>query len=91
MTNQHDAQEKLRDTEYTCVLLDLQILAKPNRGGADKEFGCNLLKNFQQIKGPGRIPVIVMTGYSADCFDLSTELSRNGAGDFIFKPFSNSR
>jgi CheY-like chemotaxis protein len=90
VTNQHDAQEKLRDTEYTYVLLDLQIPAKPNRGGADKEFGCNLLKDIQQIKGPGRIPVIVMTGYSADCLDLSTELSRNGASDFISKPFSNS-
>jgi CheY-like chemotaxis protein len=89
VTNQHDAQEKLRDTEYTYVLLDLQIPAKPNRGGADKEFGCNLLKDIQQIKGPGRIPVIVMTGYSADCLDLSTELSRNGASDFISKPFLN--
>ncbi len=90
VTNQHDAQEKLRETEYTYVLLDLQIPAKPNRGGADKEFGCNLLKDIQQIKGPGRIPVIVMTGYSSDCLDLSIELSRNGVRDFISKPFSNN-
>ena len=89
VTNQHDAQEKLRETEYTYVLLDLQIPAKPNRGGADKEFGCNLLKDIQQIKGPGRIPVIVMTGYSSDCLDLSIELSRNGAREFISKPFLN--
>ena len=90
VTNQHDAQEKLRETEYTYILLDLQIPAKANRGGADKEFGCNLLKDIQRIKGPGRVPVIVMTGYSSDCLDLTTELSRNGASEFISKPFSNS-
>ena len=51
-TNQYDAQQMLRECEYSYVLLDLQIPAKPNRGGADKEFGCNLLKNIQRIKGP---------------------------------------
>jgi len=53
-TNQHDAQQMLQDGEYSYVLLDLQIPAKPNRGGADKEFGCNLLREIQHIKGRGR-------------------------------------
>jgi CheY-like chemotaxis protein len=88
-TNQHDAQEYLKGGDYSYVLLDLQIPAKPNRGGADKEFGCNLLRDIQQIKGRGRTPVIVMTAYSADCLDLSTELYANGASEFIAKPFSN--
>lgn len=88
-TNQHDAQQMLQDGDYSYVLLDLQIPAKPNRGGADKEFGCNLLRDIQQIKGWGRTPVIVMTAYSADCLDLSTELYANGASEFIAKPFSN--
>ena len=88
-TNQHDAQQMLQDGDYSYVLLDLQIPAKPNRGGADKEFGCNLLRDIQHIKGRGRTPVIVMTAYSADCLDLSTELYANGASEFIAKPFSN--
>lgn len=88
-TNQHDAQQMLREHEYDYVLLDLQIPAKPNRGGADKEFGCNLLQDIQRIKGRCRTPVIVMTAYSADCLDLTTELHANGASEFIAKPFSN--
>lgn len=88
-TNQHDAQQMLQDGDYSYVLLDLQIPAKPNRGGADKEFGCNLLKDIQQIKGRGRMPVIVMTAYSADCLDLTTELHAHGASESIAEPFSN--
>jgi CheY-like chemotaxis protein/biotin operon repressor len=88
-TNQHDAQQMLKAGDYSYVLLDLQIPAKPNRGGADKEFGANLLENIQQIKGRSRLPVIVMTAYSADCLDLTTELFAGGASEFIAKPFSN--
>ena len=88
-TNQHDAQQMLRQCEYDYVLLDLQIPAKPNRGGADREFGCNLLRDIQRIKGRCRTPVIVMTAYSSDCLDLTTELHANGASEFIAKPFSN--
>jgi CheY-like chemotaxis protein len=89
-TNQHDAQQMLRGGEYDYVLLDLQIPAKPNRGGADKEYGLNLLGDIQRIKGQRRLPVIVMTGYSSDCVDLTTELFANGASEFISKPFGNN-
>jgi CheY-like chemotaxis protein len=88
-TNQHDAQQMLKTDDYSYVLLDLQIPAKPNRGGADKEFGANLLENIQQIKGRSQLPVIVMTAHSADCLDLTTELFASGASEFIAKPFSN--
>jgi CheY-like chemotaxis protein len=88
-TNQLDAQRLLEQNDYSYVLLDLQIPTQPNRGGADKEFGCNLLRNIQKIKGPGRLPVIVMTGYSAECLDLSAELFAIGASEFIAKPFAN--
>ncbi len=88
-TNQHDAQLRLKQSEYDYVLLDLQIPAKPNRGGANREFGCNLLRDIQRIKGRRRTPVIVMTAYSSDCLDLSTELQANGASEFIAKPFSS--
>ena len=33
--------------------------------------------------------VIVMTAYSSDCLDLTTELHAHGASEFIAKPFSN--
>ncbi|WP_425614257.1 response regulator [Anatilimnocola sp. NA78] len=88
-TNQHDAQWLLERNLYDYVLLDLQIPAKPNRGGAHTEFGSNLLRYIQHLKGNGQLPVIVMTGYSADCLDLSTELLANGAREFIAKPFPN--
>lgn len=86
-TNQQDAREMLSQADYDYVLLDLQIPAKPNRGGAAREFGCNLLHDIQRIKGRGQIPVIVMTAYGADCLDLTTELYANGASEFIAKPF----
>ncbi len=88
-TNQHDARRMLTKNDYDYVLLDLEIPAKPNRGGADKEFGCNLLRDIQQIKGRRRTPVVVMTANSSDCLDLTTELYANGASEFIAKPFSN--
>jgi hypothetical protein len=69
------------------LLLDLQIPAKPGRAGADIQFGRNLLCDIQRIKGPGRLPVIIMTGFAADCLDMTTELHANGANEFIAKPF----
>jgi CheY-like chemotaxis protein/biotin operon repressor len=90
VTNQHDASRLLKEGEYSYVLLDLQIPAKPNRGGAEIEFGVNLLADIQRIKGPHRLPVIVMTAYSAACLDMTTELTAGGASDFIAKPFSDS-
>ncbi len=89
VTNQYDAQRRLRASDYSYVLLDLQIPAKPGGDSADKEFGCNLLQDIQQIKGRGRLPVIVMTAYSSDCVDLTTELFAAGASEFIAKPFQN--
>ncbi len=89
VTNQHDAREKLKQGDYNYVLLDLQIPAKPNRGGADKEFGFNLLKDIQRIKGPMRTPVIVMTAYTTDGLELCIDMQDNGASDFIAKPFPN--
>lgn len=86
-TNQHDARVRLEAAEYDYVLLDLQIPAKPKRGGADKEFGRNLLGDIQRIKGARRVPVIVMTAYASDCVAMMRELFADGATDFIAKPF----
>lgn len=86
-TNQQDAKELLAKTQYSFVLLDLQIPAKANRGGADKQYGINLLKDIQRLNKPSPPPVIMMTAHVADCLDISVELQRNGVRDFISKPF----
>lgn len=89
VTNQHDARQALRAERYQYVLLDLQIPAKPNRGGASMEFGVNLLRDIHDMVAPDDVPVVIMTAYSADCLDLSTELASMGASEFISKPFRN--
>ncbi|MAD80518.1 MAG: hypothetical protein CMJ50_06705 [Planctomycetaceae bacterium] len=90
VTNQFDAQEALQSGDFAYVLLDLQIPARPNRGGADKQYGINLLADIQRIKGPGQMPVIMMTAYTAECLDLTSELRAAGANEFISKPFKNN-
>ncbi len=89
--NQHDAREALRTGRFHYVLLDLQIPAKPNRGGASKEFGVNLLREIRRQRDGDELPVVIMTAYSSDCLDLTTELVANGASDFIAKPFHDKQ
>ncbi len=88
VTNQLDAQEAMRSGKFDYVLLDLQIPAKPNRGGADQQFGINLLKDIQHIKG--QTPVIMMTAHTSECLDLTGELSAGGVSKFVSKPFKNN-
>ena len=45
--------QMLQDGDYSYVLLDLQIPAKPNRGGADKEFGSTCSGIFSRSKAEG--------------------------------------
>ncbi len=91
VTNQFDARAALRTQEFRYVLLDLQIPAKPKRGGASKEFGVNLLREIRDQRDSNQLPVVIMTAYSSDCLDLTTELIANGASDFISKPFHDKR
>ena len=46
VTNQHDARQRFQEERFDYVLLDLQIPAKPNRGGASKQYGVNLLREI---------------------------------------------
>jgi CheY-like chemotaxis protein len=88
VTNQQDAREALQAEAFDYVLLDLQIPAKPNRGGADKEFGIHLLEHIDKTKGHD-LPVIMMTANTGECLDLSSELSKKGATEFVAKPFQS--
>jgi len=89
VTNQEDARAALGQDHYHYVLLDLQIPAKPNRGGASLEFGINLLREISQGGGSPRTPVIIMTAYITECLNLSTRLQSFGASEFIAKPFNS--
>ena len=87
VTNQHDARQALQADSFDYVLLDLQIPARADRGGADMQFGIHLLEEIGRISGRAPLPVIVMTGYVANGFNLSTRLRELGATEFIAKPF----
>lgn len=87
VTNQADAQTKLDSNGYDYMLLDLEIPARPHRGGASTECGANLLRTIRQVHGPAKLPVIIMTAHGNACVDLTKELTRCGASEFISKPF----
>lgn len=82
VTNQQDARDALGRDHFHYVLLDLQIPAKPNRGGASKEFGINLLREISEHVATPRTPVIIMTAYISECLDMSTRLLSFGASEF---------
>ncbi|MDX2198587.1 MAG: response regulator [Phycisphaerae bacterium] len=87
VTNQADAQQRIEEAAYDYVLLDLQIPARAGRGGASTEFGLNALRTIRQLKGSASPPVIIMTAHGSACVDLTNELTRCGATEFISKPF----
>ncbi len=90
VTNQQDARQRFREERFDYVLLDLQIPAKPNRGGATVEYGVNLLREIMG-KPPRRdLPVIIMTAFTAEGLGLSNKMRADGATDFIAKPFETS-
>ena len=87
VSNQADAQDRLAETSFDYVLLDLQIPARPGRGGASIDCGLNLLRWMRTRKNGQCPPVIIMTGQTGACVDLTRELTENGAREFIAKPF----
>ncbi len=89
VTNQQDARDAIHQDHFQYVLLDLQIPAKPNRGGASKEFVINLLREVSEHDATPQTPVIIMTACISECLDMSTRLLSFGASEFIAKPFAN--
>jgi DNA-binding response OmpR family regulator len=85
--SQAEAQIKLEAERFDYVLLDLHIPARPGRGGASVDFGLHLLKTIRQRTSPVALPVIIMTGQSAACVDLVSELNRFSPSDYISKPW----
>ncbi len=87
VTNYHDAQRMLSQHEYSYVLLNLKIPARPRRGQPKSELGMLLLEDICRANGPEDMPVIVMIDHDLAWLELIGELVAHGASDFIPKPF----
>lgn len=87
VTNQQDALARIEAAEYDYLLLDLQIPARPKRGGASHEFGVHTLQAIRERRSAKQLPVIIMTAHHDRCVDHTKELIGAGATDFIAKPF----
>lgn len=87
--DQKEARRLLDGNEYDLVLMDLQIPSRAD-GRPSSEYGKTLLKQIQQSKGRGAVPIILMTGYHQECVDMSAELHEIGVNACISKPFPTS-
>ena len=81
--NPHDIIDQVKRREYDVVLLDLNYTRDTTSG---KE-GLELVKEIREIDGD--LPVVVMTAWAS--VDLAVEIMREGARDFICKPWENQR
>ncbi len=87
VASQAEALAAIETQSFELALLDLQIPALPGRGGADIEFGVNLLHDIRQRYSAEELPVLIMTSHVADCLNLVGKLKQLGANEFIAKPF----
>ena len=86
-TNQQNALDLVQSKDYVAVLLDLEIPARPLKGNANIEYGCNCLEHIRKLKDQKVLPVIVMTTHTEKGFGLAQRLFHKGANDSISKPF----
>jgi len=87
--SQEEAWQRLSQSNYDYVLLDLQIPTRVNGGFARVENGQNLLRQMKQNNLMQRIPVIVLTSHGSDGPTLAVKLMRMGAKHFVNKPFEH--
>ncbi|GAA5141050.1 hypothetical protein GCM10023213_24620 [Prosthecobacter algae] len=83
---QTEAEEHLLKTAYDYILLDLAIPVA-YKGRPDREYGRNLLHKIKGELGHSLTPVVVMTANDIDSYHLAVELLKEGAEDFVGKPF----
>ncbi|HOX08900.1 MAG TPA: DNA-binding response regulator, partial [Planctomycetota bacterium] len=88
--SQEEAQKMLQASQFDYVLMDLEIPAKSGRGGASVQYGLNLAEHIHATKGPGKLPIIVMTGHGVKCLNMVEPLKAAGAREFITKPFPDT-
>ncbi len=85
--DQESARKLLGPDKYNYVLLDLEIPVK--RGRLCRiENGKNLLAEIRETSGMESVPVIVMTAHGNDSPDLAVSVLKEGAVDYVKKPFT---
>jgi CheY-like chemotaxis protein len=85
-SSQEEAEEFLRRQSYDYILLDLAIPLRFG-GQADKQYGRNLLHKIRGALGHPSTTVIVMTANDLESYHVGVELMKEGADDFVGKPF----
>ncbi len=82
-TSPQEALRLIREQEFALAMLDLNYARDTTSG----EEGLELVQQLQKIEGAP--PVLVMTAWAT--VDLAVAAMRNGARDFIQKPWDNAR
>lgn len=85
-SSQEEAEEFLRRQSYDYILLDLAIPLRFG-GQADKQYGRNLLHKIRGALGHPSTTVIIMTANDLESYHVGVELMKEGADDFVGKPF----
>ena len=86
--SQAEAEEFLVRCAYDYILLDLAIPMKFN-SKPDKQYGRNLLVKIKGTLGHAATPVIVMTANDISTYHVCAEVMKDGASDFVGKPFGD--
>jgi len=81
--NPHDVIDQVRRREYDVVLLDLNYTRDTTSG---KE-GLELVKQIRTLDSD--LSIVVMTAWAS--VELAVEIMREGARDFVTKPWENER
>lgn len=85
-SSQEEAEDFLRRQSYDYILLDLAIPLRFG-GQADKQYGRNLLHKIRGPLGHQLTAVIIMTANDLESYHVGVELMKEGADDFVGKPF----
>lgn len=81
-----DDARRLLDNEYAFALLDLEIPVR--KGGLPRiQNGQNLHQEIRERFAFRPIPIIVMTAHGTDGPELAVEMMKDGAADYVTKPF----
>lgn len=77
-TNVEDARRLLKANDYDGILLDLEIPATSRGERARAENGIGLFHQIVKMKGPGVVPIILMTSYGDHALAHTRELDNDG-------------
>jgi DNA-binding response OmpR family regulator len=87
--SQRDAYHLLGDESFDFALLDLRLPTHMGDMDPNSEVGFAILKYIRERFAADKLPVIVMTAYEGTS-QTAVRALRNGANDYIAKPFEDS-